>query len=283
MIRMMLERAAGRANAARNSTTRICRGLRRRLLAVALIERAIVRSLLGGSLEVSTDGVSETLHRFTEQSALARGPLLPYLRRAAASVPRDSTVLDVGAGEAPYRELFAHTNYLTCDRPDSAYSPAIPANIRAPAEAIPLEDDAVDVIICTQVLEHVADPCAVLAEFRRLLRPGGHLFLTAPLTWYLHEEPHDYYRYTPHGLRFLAERAGFGGIDIAPLGNAFSTLAQLLEEIGGITGADDSRDDQVVATHVGRMLAPLVASFSPLDQRHLLPTNYALSARAPAD
>ncbi len=39
--------------------------------------------------------------------------------------------------------------------------------------------------------------------------PGGTIWLTTPLTWYLHEEPHDYYRYTSHGLRYLLDRAGF--------------------------------------------------------------------------
>jgi ubiquinone/menaquinone biosynthesis C-methylase UbiE len=72
----------------------------------------------------------------------------------------------------------------------------------------------VDAVLSTQVLEHVADPLSVLAEFFRVLKPDGRLWLTAPFVWYLHEEPYDYYRFTSHGLRFLLERAGFIEIEV---------------------------------------------------------------------
>ena len=45
-------------------------------------------------------------------------------------------------------------------------------------------------------------------EIARVLRPGGYLILTAPHIWGLHEIPHDYFRFTPYGLRHLAEKSG---------------------------------------------------------------------------
>ena len=67
-------------------------------------------------------------------------------------------------------------------------------------------DGAFDAVLFTQVLEHVPEPARVLAELHRILRPGGTLYLTAPLVWELHELPHDYYRYTSEGLAPPARR-----------------------------------------------------------------------------
>ena len=59
------------------------------------------------------------------------------------------------------------------------------------------------------MLEHVRDPLRVLQDFHRVLKTGGILLLSVPHLAYLHNEPHDYYRYTEFGLKHLTERAGF--------------------------------------------------------------------------
>lgn len=52
---------------------------------------------------------------------------------------------------------------------------------------VPLPDASVDVLTSFTVLEHVPDEMAVLAEFRRLLKPGGRLVLTVPNKWWIFE------------------------------------------------------------------------------------------------
>jgi 2-polyprenyl-3-methyl-5-hydroxy-6-metoxy-1,4-benzoquinol methylase len=69
----------------------------------------------------------------------------------------------------------------------------------------PVPDAAYDTVLCSEVLEHVADPGAALAEIGRVLKPGGRLVLTTPFLGRLHDEPHDYYRFTKHGLATLLE------------------------------------------------------------------------------
>jgi SAM-dependent methyltransferase len=204
-----------------------------------------------------------------------------FLRRAATEIPPGASVLDVGAGTAPFRELFAHTNYKTCDWDHSIYDEKV--DIRAPATSIPVDDASFDAVVCTQVLEHVPEPGAVLAELLRILRPGGRLLITAPLVWFLHEEPHDYYRYTPHGLRFLLTRAGFADIEIAPMGDSFSTLAELVANLGWMMGADHDPSDQHKAAiaHAMRQLAEVIGSFSEYDARWILPIDYSVKARRP--
>ena len=53
-----------------------------------------------------------------------------------------------------------------------------PELVRANLESLPLEDDAFDVVLCTQVIEHVLDARAAVAELARVLRPGGTLILS---------------------------------------------------------------------------------------------------------
>ena len=66
--------------------------------------------------------------------------------------------------------------------------------------AIPVDDARFDHVRLTQVLEHLPEPATVLAELRRVLKPGGTLWLTAPLFYAEHERPYDFFRYTPFGL-----------------------------------------------------------------------------------
>lgn len=67
--------------------------------------------------------ISAALRQFLDEAPVAREPHVPFLLKAAASLAPGSRVLDVGAGDAPYRELFAGLEYLTCDWVDSQYAP----------------------------------------------------------------------------------------------------------------------------------------------------------------
>ena len=62
-----------------------------------------------------------------------------------------------------------------------------------------------------------------MREIARVLKPDGCLILTAPHIWGIHEEPHDYYRYTPFGLRYLAERAGLHVVEVRALAGFWVT------------------------------------------------------------
>ena len=88
-----------------------------------------------------------------------------------------------------------------------------------------------DVVICEQVLEHVVDPYAAVANLRGLVRPGGHVIVTTPFLVRVHELAEyglcDYWRFTPRGLRVLLERAGLEVIDVGSWGNRVCVQANL--------------------------------------------------------
>lgn len=125
----------------------------------------------------------------------------------ASQAPPNSKVLDAGAGHAPYRDLFHHTEYQLADftKVDKLYEmPTYVCNL----EAIPVIAEWYDYIIFTQVIEHLPDPVSVLEQLRRILKPGGKILITGPLFYEEHEQPYDFYRYTQYGFRHLIEKTG---------------------------------------------------------------------------
>ena len=64
-----------------------------------------------------------------------------------------------------------------------------------------------------------------MTEVARLLRPGGCLIISAPHLVWLHNEPRDYWRFTPHGLRLLLEKAGLEPVSIQPVGGLICFIA----------------------------------------------------------
>jgi SAM-dependent methyltransferase len=230
-------------------------------------------------------GVSEDLRRFVAEMPWERESILAFVLRAARSLAPGTRVLDIGAGDAPYRELFAHVEYRTVDWAHSPHEDAARSDVIAAADSVPLEAGSVNAILLTQVLEHVPDPRAVLGEAFRLLAPGGRLFLTAPLAWELHELPHDYFRYTGPGLERLATDAGFIDAEARPRNDCFTTLAQLMHNVAftmgrAPDGLDERREAAAIAlTHMAHNLAAL----APLDAAGRFPLGFELTARRPGE
>ena len=155
-----------------------------------------------------------------------------WIAKQAERVPAGSRVLDVGAGSAPYRALFAHCDYKTQDfaqlRDDQLRHGGYTAiDLVSGADAIPVADASFDVVICTEVLEHVPEPIAVVREFGRIIAPGGRLILTAPLGSGIHQEPYHFYGgYTPFWYQRFLHEAGFGSIAVAANAGSLRHIAQ---------------------------------------------------------
>ena len=116
-------------------------------------------------------------------------------------------VLDYGCGNMPYRPLFEKLGalYVGADMPGNSLAEI---NIKSNGY-VEYPSNACDVVVSTQVLEHVNDPTTYLAECYRLLRPGGRLILSTHGYWWYHPDPADYWRWTGQGLRRILRDAGF--------------------------------------------------------------------------
>ena len=142
------------------------------------------------------------------------------------------TVLDIGCGVMPYRELItdveAVDRYLGMDLAGSELYGDVEPDIVWDGRQIPLRDADVDCVMATEFLEHHSEPREILTEIRRVMREGGRFFATVPFVWNLHEIPFDEYRYTPYSMRRLLEEAGFKNIQIKALGGWNLSLAQMI-------------------------------------------------------
>ena len=158
-----------------------------------------------------------------------RSPLEPayQLKRLKQDLPEPGrrVVVDVGGGLAPYRALLDgrsdtwvvlekdrhHAGELRSKGGDADY-------LIGAAENIPLLDDTCDLVVLTEVLEHCNRPADVVNEIARILRSGGLCVGTVPQYWHVHGWPSDYFRYTMHGLEYLAEQAGLSVVRMEPKG-----------------------------------------------------------------
>jgi SAM-dependent methyltransferase len=130
-------------------------------------------------------------------------------------------ILDVGCGADPLRNLFDESarSCIGLDR-----NPGFRPQVCGDAQGLPFGEKAFDTLLCSQVLEHLPEPGRAMAEMARVLRPGGHLILTAPHIWGIHEEPHDYFRFTRYGLAHLMNRAGLEVLEIRAMAGFWVTF-----------------------------------------------------------
>jgi SAM-dependent methyltransferase len=93
---------------------------------------------------------------------------------------------------------------------------------------IPVENGRFDLVICNQVMEHIPAPVDLLRELRRVTKPGCAIWMSAPLFFEEHEQPHDFYRYTQFAWRHLAEEAGLDVVSLEWMEGYLGTLAYQL-------------------------------------------------------
>jgi SAM-dependent methyltransferase len=162
---------------------------------------------------------------WTNPFYFARRELRRAIRELAPQL--SGTLLDVGCGTAPYRELFPVSAYVGLEI-DTAEARARGGSVvYYDGRTMPFGDGSMDSVFCSQVLEHVFEPEQFLAEIARVLRPGGRVLLTVPFVWDEHEQPRDFARYTTFGLKALLERSGFHLLAQKRLCADASVLAQL--------------------------------------------------------
>ena len=145
------------------------------------------------------------------------------LDRFIAAHATGRPTLDIGAQNGPYASLFPRRVGLDI-------RPGRGVRIIGDAQALGIRDAAFDVVLCTEVLEHLPEPQRAIDEMYRVLRPGGELLLTTRFLFPIHDAPHDYFRYTKYGLRHLLRR--FEIVELQEETDAVGTLAVLVQRLG---------------------------------------------------
>jgi SAM-dependent methyltransferase len=134
--------------------------------------------------------------------------------------------LDLGCGNKPYQSLYKPltNSQVGCDVVQSDENSV---DVLCPATDLKFNSNQFDTVLCTQVLEHVFEHNKLMEEAFRVLKPGGHLILTVPFVWELHEQPYDFFRYTKYALKELFERTGFKIDYVKPNGGKWAAIYQL--------------------------------------------------------
>ena len=138
----------------------------------------------------------------------------------------DGAVLDIGCGNDLYKDAFPN-----CTTVDIAARPGVKVDIIGDAHDLHMiQDSSYDMILCAEVLEHLHTPHKAIAEFHRILKPGGKLILTTRFLFPIHDAPGDYYRYTKYGLQHLLSR--FTIEELQEETSTLEALAVLYQRIG---------------------------------------------------
>ncbi len=141
-------------------------------------------------------------------------------KKAIEGLGPDKVIVNLGSGTKIIRKGVINIDFQPFENVD----------IVADASCLPQEDNSVDAIVCESLLEHVADPAKVVAEIKRVLKPGGLVYVTVPFIAGFHSSPNDYYRWTKQGLREIM--AGFeekeSGVMYGPTSALLSILCEWL-------------------------------------------------------
>jgi SAM-dependent methyltransferase len=166
-----------------------------------------------------------------------------WVRQTLAGLPQGLRILDAGAGEQPYRDACSHLDYVSHDF--SQYD-GIGDNrglqtgsfvygsldIVSDINSIPEPNESFGAVLCTEVLEHVPDPVRTIAELARLLRPDGHLIITAPFASLTHFAPYHFYTgFTRHFYEAHLPANDLQLLELSENGNYFEYIGQELRRI----------------------------------------------------
>jgi SAM-dependent methyltransferase len=140
-------------------------------------------------------------------------------------------VLDAGCGRQPFRESLEHSGYSYCSLDsqqncDGSVDYISPIDEPLPQEL--LHKGPFALVVCTEVLEHVARWDIAFGNFAELLDSGGRLLITCPHFYQLHEEPYDFWRPTLHALRYFAAEAGLRVVHEEAAGDGWDVLGTLI-------------------------------------------------------
>jgi SAM-dependent methyltransferase len=165
-------------------------------------------------------------------SLLVSGLVARWYREHLPTYAR-GRLIDLGAGKMPLYGLYRPLadEILCTDWAGSLHGNQFidfPCDL---TQGVPMPDSSVDTVVLSDVLEHLFKPQHTLGEIRRILTPNGCAMLNVPFMYWVHEEPHDYFRYTQFALKRMAEESGFQICRLDTVGGEFYVLADVLGKL----------------------------------------------------
>ena len=138
-------------------------------------------------------------------------------------------ILDFGCGSKPYESLFTNSSsYVGVDILASGHSHAnSKIDFYYDGKSLPFPDEHFDAVLAFEVFEHIFNLEEVIAEIRRVLKPGGKILISIPFAWDEHEVPYDFARYTSYGIMHIFKRNGFDVLELKKTTTYFLAVCQM--------------------------------------------------------
>jgi SAM-dependent methyltransferase len=189
-------------------------------------------------------------------------------------------LLDLGCGKVPLYGMYRSrvSEAICVDWANSLHANEHIDQFVDLNAALPFADESFDTILTTDVLEHIREPDLFWQEMSRVLKSNGKIILSVPFLYWLHEEPHDYCRYTSYKLRDFCERQGLEVLRLESYGGG-------LEVVLDIVSKHLTRHSRISAIHL--WIANRLTRFAPLrslseDMKEVFPLGYCLIAQKAA-
>ena len=202
------------------------------------------------------------------------------LERFVQSHASQGLTLDLGAQNGPYGAYFP--NRIAVDiRPGNG------VRLLSDAQSLGVASGSLDVVLCTEVLEHLPEPQRAIDEMFRVLKPGGTLLLTTRFLFPIHDAPHDYFRFTKYGLRYLLRN--FEVVELNEETDSVGSLAVLVQRLGmqaETLGRTPLRGTWLVAAQVVRRFSFLITrefgdSRRQFPEKGIMTSGYHVACRKP--
>lgn len=169
-----------------------------------------------------------------------------WLEKTLKAIPHGLRLLDAGAGELDNRKYCSHLDYVSqdfCQYEGTGDGKGLQTglwntdkiDIVGDIENIAEKDGSFDVILCSEVLEHLSNPVNALNELSRLLKRGGRIILTAPFCSLTHFAPHHYSTgFNRYFYEFHLDKLDFKIDEITTNGNFFEYMRQEIRRIRSV-------------------------------------------------
>jgi ubiquinone/menaquinone biosynthesis C-methylase UbiE len=145
----------------------------------------------------------------------------PWVKRNVArfaETVHGSKILELGSGRQDLGQDAYSMRSLFDSSNEFIQSDVVPDYGHVVVDATTMEfDNEFDVLICSNVLEHVYDYGAAVERIHRALKPGGRAVISVPVLFPYHDEPEDFWRFTEYGIRRVLDR--FSAVDVKHRGH----------------------------------------------------------------
>lgn len=116
------------------------------------------------------------------------------LNNVAFSGKKNLNIIDIGCGDKPFESYFSSHKYIGLD-----FSPSDSSVVKHDlSNKFPFDDNFFDIVILSEVLEHVPSPYFVLDEINRITKSNSLIFISTPFALQIHGSPFDFFRYTKY-------------------------------------------------------------------------------------